>query len=80
MKYRCDRPMADKKGISQTCDKNCGGCICALVMDESGQERHVNLDGGSCGNVNRRNIRLQNEAEERRARRYTRRIQGGIKR
>lgn len=77
MKYRCDVPMAEKKDVSKGCDKNCRECLCALAMDESGQWRHVNLDGGACANITKRNIRKQNEAEEARAKRRKARIQGG---
>lgn len=54
--YRCDEPMAIKKGIRQVCDRKCRDCICALAMSESGNEYHVGFaDGGSCANVTRRN-------------------------
>lgn len=55
--YRCDKPMAIKKGIRQVCDRKCRDCICALAMSESGHEYHVGLsDGGTCSNVIRRNM------------------------
>lgn len=54
--YRCDEPMAKKKGIRQVCDRKCKNCICALAMSESGHEYHVGFgDGGTCANVMRRN-------------------------
>ena len=55
-RYRCDKPMAIKKGIRQVCDRKCRD-ICALAMSESGHEYHVGLsDGGTCSNAIRRNM------------------------
>lgn len=53
--YRCDIPMATKKGIRRVCDRNCKHCLCALAMDGNGHEHHVGLVSGSCANITRRN-------------------------
>lgn len=56
VRYRCDVPMADKKGMRQVCDRKCRNCLCAIAMTGSGEEHHVGMvDEGSCGNVTRRN-------------------------
>ena len=55
--YRCDKPMAIKKGIRQNCDRDCRNCLCALAIDSFGHEHHVGMveGSGSCGNITRRN-------------------------
>ena len=55
-KYRCDKPMAEKKGILQVCDHDCKNCLCAMAMSESGAEYHVGItNSGTSANVTRRN-------------------------
>lgn len=62
-RYRCDMPMAIKKGVRQVCDRKCKNCLCAIAMSESGSEHHVGLaDEGSCGNIVRRNRAKMDEA------------------
>ena len=57
VRYRCDVPMADKKGILRFCNKKCKECICAIAIDEWGRYEHVSMpDGGTCSNVTLRNI------------------------
>lgn len=48
IRYRCDRPMAEKKGVLQYCDRRCRECLCAIKIDEWGREEHNgDLQGGS---------------------------------
>lgn len=72
-RYRCDKPMAIKKGIRQVCDRQCKDCVCAIAKSGNGEEHHVGLtESGSCTNVLRRNqakglfTRLAPEDERRR--------------
>ena len=54
-RYRCDVPMAKKKGILKYCDKKCRYCLCGIVMDERGYEFHVPDSLHGCTNFVLRN-------------------------
>ena len=56
IRFRCDVPMSEKKGILRYCDKKCRNCLCALAMDEWGREEHVSLDQ-ECANFTLRNLK-----------------------
>ena len=58
IRYRCDYPMATKKGIRRHCDKKCGQCICAIATDEWGMESHVPDLAQPCSNVTLRNLKV----------------------
>lgn len=42
-RYRCDVPMAKKKGILKHCNSDCKDCLCAIKMSDDGSEEHVGL-------------------------------------
>lgn len=74
IKVRCDVPMADKKGIRKYCDKKCGECLCAIVMDEFGNEKHLADMQSGCGAIVTRNLRhLRGEENDREGTRETKR-------
>lgn len=41
--YRCDKPMAEKKGVLKCCNQKCDECPCAIKND-GGSESHVVLE------------------------------------
>lgn len=57
-KYKCDIPMATKKGIRQVCNGKCNQCLCAISIDDWGREEHVPDLGQPCGNFTLRNLRV----------------------
>ena len=67
VRYRCDVPMARRKGILGKCDKRCRSCLCAIGMSEHGYESHVSLDqGGTSENLASRNLEVLNGRRQRR--------------
>lgn len=58
IRYRCDRPMARKKGILRHCDKKCKYCLCAISMDEWGHEEHTPVMPGGCTNFTVKNLKI----------------------
>ena len=41
--YRCDIPMARKKGLLRICNKRCSECVAAITMGPGYIEAHVPL-------------------------------------
>lgn len=47
MKYKCDVPMAKKKGIYRRCNKKCVDCLCGMRINEMGvYEHHADYQQG----------------------------------
>lgn len=55
---RCDRPMAEKKGLLP-CGKRCRTCVACIKTDEFGREGHVWFKEGSDPSLMLRNLRLR---------------------
>lgn len=58
--YRCDKPMARSKGLLP-CKKTCKSCVCCILRDDQGSERHA-LGGQrerSDPRLRARNLRLR---------------------
>lgn len=43
-RYRCDEPMAEKKGMLKYCNKRCMNCLCAIKTDALGNDSHVHFN------------------------------------
>ena len=56
IKWRCDKEMANKKGIRQNCDKKCHQCLCGIWTDEWGHEGHRSDMPEGCWNFTTRNL------------------------
>ena len=56
VKRRCDKPMAEKKGLLP-CSRRCRTCIACIERDEHGDERHVYHHHGYDPEVRARNLR-----------------------
>lgn len=44
VKRRCDRQMADKKGVLKLCDKKCENCVASIEMNGSFSEGHAPIE------------------------------------
>lgn len=42
-RYRCDKPMAHKKGLLKFCDRKCNRCVAGLAYGRGYIEGHVPL-------------------------------------
>ena len=57
-KWRCDRPMAEKKDIKKYCDGRCAQCLCAIQTDSLGHDAHNADMPNGCGNIATRNLKV----------------------
>lgn len=58
VRWRCDKQMAEKKGVRRNCNRKCRECLCGVGMDEWGHEHHRSDMPEGCDNIRSRNMEI----------------------